>query len=544
MVRGAHNLAGNVIVLLPRSPVFVPPLPPIVSGVDFLGLGAVNERLIAEFLPGISNATRYMRVYSVMSWVAWRFEQYFRAELRSSTEKEVGRKYRAFQEKVELLFTWGNLGSGNGMAGSRRRYPDHDKEIPLSFADFGKSTISWMDAAVYGPSLKVASGLGFLIEPTSGSYRTTEEGRALAVALDASLRRSKYYRRLADVSELRGSRKMARDLAERWSVVESMPKERLVFARVLAPEASAPDRPNAETRAIALRLVLAALEACGGEETEQGIREVLARGFGSAGALRVSHAEQSAQARWAALQIRQLQRLGHESLLRWVELSLFDPPIEVPDRTIRGLADLCGELAAGSLGMSSSDPLSDVIGMFVEPLKGQTDLYRVGVRVQRVDPFAALRRLRELAGTEEEFRALPAVALGALCISAMQAKHFASDQTYRSVLELGSRDRLSLATLIGLFGDNQEKSLHDFFHLLIESCTVSQHLATAAARLESGKNKFRVMPSEEGLRPLITDRQVQGLNVTGDRLQTALSLMVGCGLLNWHDDSGKFSLPR
>jgi hypothetical protein len=180
----------------------------------------------------------------------------------------------------------------------------------------------------------------------------------------------------------------------------------------------------------------------------------------------------------------------------------------------------------------------------VEPLEGQTDLYLVGARLPGVDPFVALRRLREVAGTDDEFKTLPAIALEALCIAAMQAKHFTADKRYQRVLELGLRDRLSLATLVDIFSHNQENSLCDFFRLLVESCTVSQHLATAVARLEPGKNKFRVMPSEEGLEPLITDRQVQRLNVTGDRLQTALSLMVDCGLLHWNDERATFSLPR
>jgi hypothetical protein len=508
-------------------------------------LGAVNERLIAEFLPGISNVTRHMRVYSVMSWVAWRFEQYFRDELQTSTEKEIKTKYRAFQEKIELLFTWGNLGRSIGIVGSNRPYPDHDREVPLSFSQFGKSTVSWMDAAFYGPSLKVGSGLGFLAEPTYGSYRPTDEGRALAAALDASLRTSGYYRRLADVSDLRGSRKMALDLSKRWSVLDSTPKERRVFARVFAPdEATAPEGSSAATRAIALRLIRAAAGACGGEGTEQDLREALARGLGVAGALRVADAEKPAQALWAGLQVRQLQRLGHESLLRWVELSLFDPPVEVPNRTSRGLADLCAELAARSLGISKNNPMSDITARLVEPLRAQTDLYLVGSRLPRVDPFAALRRLREVANTEDEFIALPAAALDALCIAAMQAKHFTADQRFQRILELGFSDRLSLSTLIDLFSKNQEKSLGNFFGLLIESCAVSQHLATAAARIEPGKNKFRFMPSEVGLKALINDEQVQRLNVTGDRLQTALSLMVDCGILDWNDERGKFCLPR
>ena len=57
------------------APFFVDPVAPQNSGVDFLGLAAVGERLIGIALPGINNVTRYVRAYSMASWTAWKFDQ-------------------------------------------------------------------------------------------------------------------------------------------------------------------------------------------------------------------------------------------------------------------------------------------------------------------------------------------------------------------------------------------------------------------------------------------------------------------------------------
>lgn len=69
---------------------------------------------------------------------------------------------------------------------------------------------------------------------------------------------------------------------------------------------------------------------------------------------------------------------------------------------------------------------------------------------------------------------------------------------------------------------------------------MSQHFATAAARLETEKNKYRFLPSESGLKPLIDSPQ--GLIRTPDRIETAMHLMADCGLLRRVSES-EYGLP-
>src|SRR6266513_2853318 len=264
---------------VPTHPFLVAKLTPLVSGVDFLGLGAVNERLIADFLPGISNVTRYMRVYSAMTWLAWRFDRHFERAGGRLTVGEIKRRFNRYREKVELLFTWGNLGNGPGIVGSQREFPRDGAKRRLAFSEFGSVTISWLDAAVYGPSLRSDNGLRFLEPRPGGALGPTQRGVELAEALDAGLQRSRYYRQLCDVEDDVGSVKMAKDVSEHWSVLMSTKRERTVFSEAFAPSRSLPEQhSNEAARSAAVRLIHAALTRLGGIGTVKAVREAIARG--------------------------------------------------------------------------------------------------------------------------------------------------------------------------------------------------------------------------------------------------------------------------
>jgi len=138
----------------------------------------------------------------------------------------------------------------------------------------------------------------------------------------------------------------------------------------------------------------------------------------------------------------------------------------------------------------------------------------------------------------------PGLALRGLAIAAVQAVALANDSDFSGPFALGRGDRLSVQTLIDLFESYQGRSIADFVEMLIESCTVGQHFATAASRLEPGKNKYRFVPSEHGLEPLFDPDKVLRVDVTPDRLGTAMSLMRDCGLLSRTADPDVFGLPK
>jgi hypothetical protein len=158
------------------GPFFVAPIRNENSGVDFLALGSVGERLIAAGLPGITNATRYLRAYTLAGWVAWQFNENLRALAQRSKALPAHQRtlFKAFREKAELMFTWCNK-EFVGAVGNSRRYPESSELLTLTFSNekFANprsgaiSQASWFAPAAYGPSFSKANGLGYV-----ASYRS------------------------------------------------------------------------------------------------------------------------------------------------------------------------------------------------------------------------------------------------------------------------------------------------------------------------------------------------------------------------------------
>ena len=519
---------------IPTGPHFVARLPATVSGIDFLGLGAVTDRLAALVFPGINNVTRHIRPYSMLAWIAWKFEEYVKDQPRGLTAAEIRERFRAFREKVELLFTWSNQETGErGIIGTRRNFPEHDRIIDLSFADIGTEIVSWLDAVNYGPSLKADSGLGFAQTAKFNTLRPTLAGTELAQGLDRALRRSSYYDKLADVESPRGRLSMAKDLAKRWQAAKPTTEERECFRRALCVpgvDVEGTDMPS--NRKAAVRLVLRAIRANGGHATIEDVRETIARGVARGGRPLDSSGVEKTRVMWATLQLRQLERLSLEALLRWFELMLFSPPVEVTRRAATVIADFGAGLAADELGLARDDPIDKILRQIETKAGKETNYYVAGLGEEEIDVFSAIQQILVVARTEDEVARLPGLALHGLALSALQTRFLASQEYFPAWLQLGGRPRLSLATMAEVIDQRASDTVEQFFQFAIETLVIGQHFATAAARLEPDKNKYRFLPEEDGYRLLLgRDREILRLGVTADRLETAMSLMCECGLL-------------
>ena len=60
-------------IALPQSAFFLPPTSSENNGVDFLGLRQANLDMMAALVPGTNNVTSYIRPFSVLSWIFWKF---------------------------------------------------------------------------------------------------------------------------------------------------------------------------------------------------------------------------------------------------------------------------------------------------------------------------------------------------------------------------------------------------------------------------------------------------------------------------------------
>ena len=83
--------------------------PPLISGgVDFLGLRQTNLDLMAEAIPGVNNVTRYVRPFSLMAWITWKYRDLVAGIPRAAHDK----MFPGFRERAETLFTWSHWING------------------------------------------------------------------------------------------------------------------------------------------------------------------------------------------------------------------------------------------------------------------------------------------------------------------------------------------------------------------------------------------------------------------------------------------------
>src|SRR5262245_19907864 len=121
------------------GPIFVTPYRPDRGGVDFLGLRQVNIDMMSGVLPGINNVTWWIRPFSVLSWIYWKFYEIASQQKISHPSAE---QLRSWKEKVETLFTWSHKLEGlQGLPGISFNPPGHGP-VPLEFEAWGRTALN------------------------------------------------------------------------------------------------------------------------------------------------------------------------------------------------------------------------------------------------------------------------------------------------------------------------------------------------------------------------------------------------------------------
>lgn len=151
------------------------------SGLDFLGLASPIERILDAWTPGITNATRRARYFSMVPWIHWKY-----ATLGGSGTVA---DQRQFTLAMETLLAYVNVAhevdSGQTVGQiirrrfTARRWKKGEDKLPLR-GDKVPSSPSALDAALYGPSFTRLHLLG-----TQDRFRTClPAGKELAEAFE------------------------------------------------------------------------------------------------------------------------------------------------------------------------------------------------------------------------------------------------------------------------------------------------------------------------------------------------------------------------
>jgi hypothetical protein len=524
-----------------EGPRFVPRLKSDRGGVDYLGLRQVNLDLTADCIPGINNVTSYIRPFAILSWIHWKFHALHVAQKKAEASED---DLHRFQDKVEVLFTWGHqLGGLRGVPGLDSRCPPATgRGVELSFAAWGgrkRHNTSLQAPVQYGPALKTGDGLG-LAEPVArGLLRVTTAGESLARALDRRLTTSPSYGLLEKLDATHGSEADARDLFRLWRVNAPTLEERRAFLPLLYNPEEREGATAFGLRSAMIYAILHLLRQARRPLTEEQIRCALAWTILPGGrSLEYRGNVYSLLLRWRVLQIRQAQRSGLEALLAWLENRLLQERARtLPISALR--SEWAKALASEQLSDGGTRTCADTLGAFrrgtdseegyrLSCARGQTDL----------DLFPLTDQVLTL-GRDQPDRVLP-LAVKTLVAVANWTEWLEVNRDLHSDLGHGGIDRISLTHFSAGFRRFADRPVGEWLTDIMERYVISQHMRVATYRFDGRAQRLRFALGENGLE--FYDEKPTVPQWTQDHLATLLSLLSDCGLIS--EDGGLFQYEQ
>ena len=512
-------------VLGTEVPVFVSPYRPEQGGTDFLGLRQVNVDLMDECLPGFNNVSSYVRPFSVIGWIYWKFH-----ELAASAHIDEPdlRQQQVWQEKVEILFTWGHiLNAVRGIPGTDSR-PPRSGSVSLDFETWKRipTSTSLMAAVQYGPAAKVSDGLGF-IEPVPaarGMFRTTGLGIQLAEGLESSLSGRDTRQLLNALVRATGTENDANKLFPGWSILTPSKKEKNAFQLAFFDKNATDPKDALGKRSSTLRLILSELDHASHPMTVDEVRSAMFHKLGRRKANGDGHDEVSWQ-KWLVLQVRQAHRLAMEAILFWIEERLNHARDRETGRMIKRAMEIH---ALYPTILPPGSTVNDVRKRLYPAMPTSLDaLISSSRRNGDYSLFEIMGRILATIGDSTEESLMYALRIFFIC--AEYADALEALGTVSKLLRHGGSERISLAYWRDFVRRCATLPFEEFLQLVFELHIISQHLSVAARRFDGGTQRLRITIEEEGLTSLIATPLP--LRVTPDRLATALSLMSDCDLI-------------
>lgn len=521
-----------------QRPSFVPPHEDGANGVDYLGIRAINLAMMANVIPSINNAVNSVRPFSLLSWVAWRYEQ----ALLSSGEEPSEARLKQFREKVETLYVWSHVqrAAATGMPGIQQKIPLTPR-VRLDFASFKRNVRDegFFGAPQYGPGLKYPDGLGFTYHEKK-LFKATKAGQEMARAFDECLRAhlsSEQYSFLASIDDLDIDNADHKDYFEAWNIDSPTDVEKWIFSEQLYRQSDIGQTSGRGRRSAFLYLVRAILDESAEPLTSDGVRYLLAIAPLPAVCRDHSSAAQFAlvKRRWQMMQVRQAQRLAMEALFGWVERCLMYEDASSAEDLV---------LLAKSALLTSDPVFGDQFGAgylrallvsFRTPEGGVDELFAAFSQAPgRLDIFVTMSRLEKIAG--EPGAAKPGVvaqALSLLAQCAVFASAFKRDPISSAEVSAGLPHRLPLGLWATLVERYAEQSLDDFLRKLFGTHILSQHFSIAASRSSDERSRLRIGNEDRGLTSLLLNTSsVLAPKRAKDRLESALALMASCGIID------------
>ncbi|MDR5812063.1 hypothetical protein QCE62_00485 [Caballeronia sp. LZ033] len=479
------------------------------SAGDFLGMGAIGERMYGGVFPGLNNAVRHIRPYAALCWMVHTLHQ--RAFATGETDIDVLREdtQRGIW-KIQLLLNWvAKCDAVEGYPGYDR-FGDDPDEVELRKETWSNIKVSFWDTAWYKPSL--LNGLRFLNAGTKqyrGTYSCTTAGIALAEAYDEEVQAlgAATAKWLADPRELQCTKKRLQALRPVLELENPSAGEQKAFMRQYFGAEF--DRPSegGRNRRMGLMLALRTIQALQHEDastTMEDIRHAMAAGWTPGGAPIDDKGLEGMRLQWAVLQVRALQRLAMETLL-----ALAERHVLLAEQTgmARQKEDIANAIAA-YLKPSKDNEVLPTIQEHYDWAKAEQGAYKTLQAAGLVDRnphlgIAALKaELRGSVGMDEAnwpFNAQQAV--WTLIVCAIEAENLSREKGAKRLLDWDA-GKLSLNRLRKAMITYKNESTEEFARHVVRHFVIEQHLSIATERSVAGldgKQRFVFSPERDGL---------------------------------------------
>lgn len=471
------------------------------GGVDPLGLRQLNFDLMDEVFPGLNNVARHVRPFVVVAW-AWR-----RALQRAQTTGASFIKkaeLQDFVDRIEVLYLLSQMLHGKDVDLPGRQYlAALMKESEFTFGGpqwkkrrEERAYSTALSAPVnYGPGLRMLGWVvphpeypGIMMPSSAATSALDSLETALQPALDHDAFRS--------FGSVTVSREDVAKWGELWSLDKVTDAEATVMRELLLG-ATAP---------IGRRLGGQLMLTASAHEDSTDTRVVRSSMAGAPASFIPPPELVEIRDTWRRVQVRQLFRLSLESLFYWMMLNLEGPP--------RPMDALVSDFLAGQIPGQDDMDAGTWIGSLVPGGVGPTELMD---RIQRA--------------CEEAGRAdLPySIALGLACaLTEPTGKATRPQQAERLPLLRAQKEAAARV----------RTSVFEFMRHVFESWVLAQHSYWSVGRgLADARAGGRVLLRlriilEEGGWTLTPGAPLGGApRPTPDRLATALTLAMECGLL-------------
>lgn len=512
-----------------RGPFFVNPHPSESEGVDYLGLRAINLSMMDMMLPGINNVVDMIRPFTLMAWVAWRFEDGTVGWPTVSTDD-----FKRFQQKVETVFAFShvNENDADGLPGKQQKVPAGDV-VRFQFADFDRAG-SILDAALYGPAIKSLSGLGFLASPDDKFLKATAAGKKLALALDGLLRQhlsAEQYSFISSLTEVEASRALIdKSFYDAWSISSPTQDEKLAFAERLYQESAIIAGKPTGRRSAVLLYAIETLRHLGRPVTAAQLRAEMTRVLPAALLGRPEEVMlRQLQRHWQLLQVRQAQRLALETLFGWVERCLLQVRASNVDALVERAMEALG-VKAGT--PADEDNLREKMATLRALEGGLDELFTLAASNPQYDVFGMCDALETLVRKPLPSKEMLTSAVDLLLLCVRFAEAFRQDEVTKAEVSAGAAFRLPLGAWADFIVSHEGQPVSAVLYKVFARFIISQHLGVAASRSSDEKSRMRMSIEDRGLTSLLPNaKKALKPGRTPDRLPSALALMAECGLV-------------